>query len=96
MHIIKTKRSLADYFDLNRRYMKPTDAILFEDGKVTLDIIPRQYLAPICDKLLDVAFETSAQLQKNTSLEEVAEFLKPSEITILNGINQEFSLKFKN
>ena len=96
MHIIKTKRSLADYFDLNRRYMKTTDAILFEDGKVTLDIIPRHYLAPICDKLLDVAFETSAQLQKNIYLEEIAEFLKPSEITILNGINQEFSLKLKS
>lgn len=95
MHIIKTKRSLADYFDLNRRYMKTSDVILFEDGKVTLDIIPRHYFSPICDKLLDIAFETSAQLQKNISLEEIADFFKPSEITILNGINQEFSLKLK-
>lgn len=95
MHIIKTKRSLADYFDLNRRYMKTSDVILFEDGKVTLDIIPRHYFAPLCDKLLDIAFETSAQLQKNISLEEIADFFKPSEITILNGINQEFSLKLK-
>ena len=95
MHIIKTKRSLADYFDLNRRYMKTSDVILFENGKVTLDIIPRHYFAPLCDKLLDIAFETSAQLQKNISLEEIADFFKPSEITILNGINQEFSLKLK-
>ena len=28
-------------------------------------------------------------------MEEIAEFLKPSEITILNGINREFSLKLK-
>ena len=95
MHTIKAKRSLEDYFDLNRRYMKTSDSILFTDEKVTLDIIPRYYFEPVCDKLLDIAFENSSQLQKNISLEEIAEFLKPSETAILNGINQEFSLKLK-
>lgn len=57
MHVIKAKRSLEDYFDLNRRYMKTSDIILFSDEKVSLDIVPRHYFAPICDRLLDVAFD---------------------------------------
>ena len=41
MHVIKAKRSLEDYFDLNRRYMKTADVILFADERVTLDTVPR-------------------------------------------------------
>ena len=96
MHIIKAKRSLADYFDLNRRYMKTSDVILFDDGKVTLDIIPRHYFLPICDKLLDIAFESSLLLQSNCSLEEIAEVLAPDENSILNGINKDFSLNLNS
>ena len=96
MHIIKTKRSLADYFDLNRRYMKTSDTILFADEKVTLDTIPRHYFAPICDKLLDIAFDSTPFLQENCPLEKIANFLTPNESVILNGINREFSLNLKS
>lgn len=96
LHIIKAKRSLADYFDLNRRYMKTSDAILFADEKVTLDIIPRHYFAPICENLLVIAFTTSPVLQENCSLEKISDFLAPNESVILNGINQEFSLNLKS
>ncbi len=92
MHIIKAKRSLSDYFDLNRRYMKTSDAILFNDGNVTLDIVPRHYFAPIADKLLDIAFTTSEFLQEKCPLEKIANFLATNESVILNGINREFSL----
>ena len=95
LHIIKAKRSLADYFDLNRRYMKTSDAILFADEKVTLDIIPRHYFAPICEKLLDIAFNATPLLQENCSLETISDSLTPNESVILNGINQEFSLNLK-
>lgn len=95
MHVIKTKRSLADYFDLNRRYMKTTDTILFSDEKVMLDIIPRHYFAPICDKLLDIAFNSTPLIQENCSLEKIADFLVPNESSILHGINKEFSLNLK-
>ena len=93
MHIIKAKRSLEDYFDLNRRYMKTSDVILFTDEKVMIDIVPRHYFKPISDKLMDIAFESSDLLRKNCSLEKIATFLAPNESFILDGINREFSLK---
>ncbi|MBQ3443950.1 MAG: AlwI family type II restriction endonuclease, partial [Selenomonadaceae bacterium] len=96
MHVIKAKRSLEDYFDLNRRYMKTSDIILFSEDKVSLDIVPRHYFAPICDRLLDIAFDNSARLQENCRLEDIAVFLRPNENVILDGINREFSLNLKS
>lgn len=96
MHIIKTKRGLSDYFDLNRRYMNMADVILFEDEEVTLDTIPRHYFAPICDRLLDVAFQPSEMLHGDCSLNDINEIFAPNETAILNGINKEFSLDLKS
>ena len=96
MHIIKAKRGLEDYCDLNRRYMKTTDVILFTDGKVVLDIVPRHYFAPIGEKLLDIAFDASSLLKKNCRLEDIAAFLHPNESLILDGINREFTLTLKS
>ncbi|MBQ3444832.1 MAG: AlwI family type II restriction endonuclease, partial [Selenomonadaceae bacterium] len=96
MHIIKAKRGLEDYCDLNRRYMKTTDVILFADGKVVLDIVPHHYFAPICDSLLDIAFDDSSLLRKNCRLENIAAFLRPNESLILDGINREFTLTLKS
>ncbi|MCR5834353.1 MAG: AlwI family type II restriction endonuclease [Selenomonadaceae bacterium] len=96
MHVIKAKRSLEDYFDLNRRYMKTADVILFADGKVVLDTIPRHYFAPICDRLLGIAFDDSPLLQVNCRLEDIAAFLRPNENVILDGINREFALKLQS
>ena len=70
--------------------------MLFTDDKVTLDIIPRHYFAPICDKLLDIAFNSTPLLQENCSLEKIANFLVPNESVILSGINREFSLNLKS
>ena len=91
-HILKAKRSLADYFDLNRRYMKNSDVIIFSDEKVILDIVPRHYFAPICDRLLDIAFSSSPQLEETCELKQIASFLQPNEVSILDGINHEFNL----
>ena len=96
MHVIKAKRSLEDYFDLNRRYMKTADVILFADGKVVLDIVPHHYFAPICDRLLDIAFNDFPLLEKNCQLEDISKFLRPNESLILDGINREFSLTLKS
>ena len=96
MHIIKAKRGLEDYFDLNRRYMKTADVILFADEKVVLDIVPRHYFAPISDRLLEIAFADSPLLGKNCRAEDIAVFFRPNESLILDGINREFTLTLKS
>lgn len=72
MHRIKAKATLADYFDLNRRYFKVTDAVLFEDGRVELDILPRCFFTEIAGRLEELAFCSCPFLEEDTALEEIA------------------------
>lgn len=74
MHLFKAKATLSDYFDLNRRYFKITDIVLFEDNKVKLDVLPKCYVEMVGKHLLEVAFEQTAQLPQNVHLQEIASF----------------------
>lgn len=71
MHLFKAKATLSDYFDLNRRYFKITDIVLFEDNKVKLDILPKCYIENIADDLIEFAFEKTELLPENAELEEI-------------------------
>ena len=71
MHLFKAKATLSDYFDLNRRYFKITDIVLFEDDKVKLDILPKCYIDNIADDLLDIAFEKTDLVSENVELEHI-------------------------
>lgn len=71
MHLFKAKATLSDYFDLNRRYFKITDIVLFEDDKVKLDVLPKCYIENIADELIDIAFEKTDLLSENIELEDI-------------------------
>ena len=72
MHVFKAKATLSDYFDLNRRYFKITDIVLFEDNKVKLDILPKCYIGMVADRLLEVAFCKTELLSKNVPLKDIS------------------------
>ena len=76
MHLFKAKATLSDYFDLNRRYFKITDIVLFEDEKVILDVLPKCYIENIADALLEIAFEKTDLLSENVELEDIHPCLK--------------------
>lgn len=71
MHLFKAKATLSDYFDLNRRYIKITDIVLFEDNKVKLDVLPKCYIQTIADDLMGFAFRKTELLSENVGLEEI-------------------------
>lgn len=77
LHLFRAKKNLSDYFDLNRRYFKITDTVIFEDEKVTLDILPRCYFDGMENMLLSSAFKKCDKLDKNCPPEEIESFLKP-------------------
>ncbi len=75
MHVFKAKATLSDYFDLNRRYFKITDVILFEDNKVKLDIFPKCYIEIVAEELLNIAFKQTELLPQNVILKDIGSFL---------------------
>ena len=87
LHLFRAKKNLSDYFDLNRRYFKITDTVIFEDGKVELDLLPQCYLEGMEEMLLPAAFNKCKKLDKNCPLEEIGSFLKPDVNLIYNNLS---------
>ena len=94
MHLIKVKRTLEDYFDLNRRYLKISDTLLFTDGQVKFDIIPRYFFSLLPNEFYNLAFEKSFELTKLQTLEEISPFLKLNEEILLKSINKDNKTSF--
>jgi len=75
MHIFKARATLGDYFDLNRRYFRTTDAVIFDDGKVIFDSLPNCWLHSTESDLLNLAFSQANNLTADVDLSEIATFL---------------------
>lgn len=92
MHLLKAKATLHDYYDLNKRYFSTADVLLFEDEKVSLDVIPRQFFSICIEDLYNLAFTESAQLVSNCSLTTISPALQISEATIIAGLEREYNI----
>ena len=94
MHLIKIKKTLDDYFDLNRRYLKISDTLLFADEQVKFDVIPKYYFSLLPDEFYNLAFEQSDKLAELQTLEEISPFLKLDEAKLLKAINKDNKTSF--
>jgi len=92
MHLMKAKATLSDYLDLNRRYVKTTEVIIFEDDMVKIDIIPKQFFNSVIDQLYQCAYEKSELLFEDCDIEDISPALVVNEQDIVNGINAEFNV----
>lgn len=88
MHLFKAKATLSDYFDLNRRYFKITDMVLFEDNKVQLDMLPRCYIEDIADEFIDFAFLESSFIGEDVPLENIAACFEIKEDVLYKKLSQ--------
>lgn len=91
----KAKATLYDYFDLNRRYFKTSDIVLFQEDKVELDIIPKYFFAAAADCLYKEAFVSNKNLLDNIDLEKISPCLVLNKADILQGINDDFGKQVK-
>lgn len=89
VHLFKAKATLSDYLDLNRRYIKTTDVVLFEDDTIKLDIVPKHFFKSVANKLYFETFTSSKLLYEDCDMSEISACLVVSDETILAGINEE-------
>lgn len=74
LHLIKTKATLKDYSDLNKRYIKLTNTILFENEEIKFDTLPRYIFAEVAPLLFEqAAFAAHPHLANATELIEVSD-----------------------
>jgi hypothetical protein len=94
MHLIKIKRTLEDYFDLNRRYLKISDTLLFADNQVKFDVVPKYFFSMVHDDFYNLAFKKSSDLYDLKPIEEISPFLKIDISGLLKIINRENKTNF--
>lgn len=89
LHLFKVKSTLQDYFDLNRRYIKLSNIILFEDGQLKYDLVPKTFFNSAMTELYKLAYTEADNLEQLTSLEDICPALKLNEQQLLDVLNTE-------
>ena len=92
MHLLKAKATLSDYLDLNRRYIKTTDIVLFEDDTVKLDIIPKHFFGSVVEDLYAHAFTETELLGVDCELTDIADCLVVNEQAVVDSVNDELGV----
>jgi hypothetical protein len=96
MHLFKARATLGDYFDLNRRYFKTTDTMIFADGKVIFDVLPHCWLHSTEDNLLDLAFSHADNLADAVDLHKIASFLAIDEQRLYTNLKILYNITVDN
>lgn len=92
MHLLKAKATLSDYFDLNCRYIKTTDTVLFEDDSVKLDIVPKHFFNAAIARLYSQAYTEADSLPYNCDIDAIDPSLTFNELSIIEGVNKELGV----
>ena len=95
MHLFKAKATLSDYLDLNRRYIKTTDTVLFEDGTVRFDIVPKHFFRLVEKDLYSYAYIPADALTDDCELEQIAPCLSMNESHIIRAVREELGLEIQ-
>lgn len=96
LHLFKAKSLLDDYYDLNKRYFKTSDAIIFQDDKVRFDIIPNCYFSLVKDCLLDMAFSKADNLEFNCELSAIASSLAVTQEQLFNKAKELYGVQVRS
>lgn len=92
LHLFKAKATLVDYADLNKRYIKNTGIILFEDRTVKLDVVPKHFFASVEKELYSYAYTQDLNLENDIPLIEIAPCLIIKEEAVINAVNAELGI----
>lgn len=93
LHLYKARANLSDYFDLNRRYAKLTDTVLFRERTVTFDSIPAAFFSLVGDQLLEDMFTQSGKLDESLELSDISPMFDISEDRLLTALSSEFGVE---
>lgn len=95
-HVFKAMATLSDYFDLNRRYFNITDALVFEDRMIKLDMIPKYYFKEIIDVLYTETFSRDNNLRADASLETISDSFKLDISKVYAALSKDLGITIKS
>lgn len=98
MHLFKAKSLLYDYFDLNRRYIKMSDSVIFEDGQVRLSPVFQYYFETEAYQAVgeECFSDFGDGFDKNLPLEAIDSRLRFDERAILRQFNADTGENYRD
>lgn len=96
LHLFKAKSLLDDYYDLNKRYFKTSDTIIFQDDKVRFDIIPNCYFALVKACLLDMAFSKAENLDVNCEISAIGTALAVTQEQLFDKAEELYGVQVRS
>lgn len=93
LHLYKARANLSDYFDLNRRYFKLTDTVLFREHTVTFDSIPAAFFSLVGDGIIQDMFTQSRKLGSSLALADISPMFDIPETKLLAALSSEVGVK---
>lgn len=90
LHLFKAKATLAEYTDLNKRYIKTSNAILFDKDGVRPDVVFKYFANTFSEKLEGETFVQSEILEQLVPLKEILQNVDFNERDIVDWINAEY------
>lgn len=96
LHLFKAKSLLDDYYDLNKRYFKTSDTIIFQDDKVRFDIIPNCYFALVKACLLEMAFSKAENLDVNCEISAIGTALVVTQEQLFNKAEELYGVQVRS
>ncbi len=96
MHLIKNLATLQDYFDLNRRYLNIANVMIFEDERVKLDLVPKQFFASAIEELYLSAYTPSAELEQDCKIDDICPALRFDKDDVVARLKNELGIELDN
>lgn len=96
LHLFKAKSLLSDYYDLNKRYFKTSNTILFQDNKVKFDIIPYCFFKTIGNDLLEICFQPTNLLSNNCELAAISDLFNVTVQQIFSKVQEIYGVQARN
>jgi hypothetical protein len=96
LHLFKAKANLSDCADLNRRFFKTTNTLIFADGKAEFDVLPRCWFVAMGNKLMEIAFTVSDKLIDDISPAEIAPFFVIDEVVLYADVERLYGVRVKS
>lgn len=93
LHLHKVRANLGEYFDLNRRYFKLTDTILFKDSEVRFDTIPKAFFSIVGESLVDEMFVKSPDLEESVPLAAISPNFDIPQHKLLRVLSTEYGVE---
>lgn len=93
-HLFKWKSTLSDYFDLNRRYFKITDVVLFKDSKVYLSPIAKKYFYLCIDKFYSNYKDLKSNLFVKNDIDDILDKYAPDIESVYSELAAELDMEY--